>query len=73
MLQQGSTDYSHAQGDYAGWDVLVRWNIVFSNRADVALHAEYSHASTSQPPGSLAPGQGPPAGDTVLLAIDFAY
>lgn len=73
MLQQGSTDYSHAQGDYAGYDLLVRYNIAFSSRAAVALQAEFSQASYSQPPGSLPPGQGPPLGTSLLLAIDFAY
>jgi len=77
MLQQGSTDYSHAQGAFTGWDVLVRYNLVFSSRAALALHAEYSHSSTSQPPppaqGSLPRGLGPPAGDAVLLGFDFAY
>jgi hypothetical protein len=73
MLQQGSADYSHAQGDFSSWDILVRYNIAFSSRAAVALQAEFSQAATSQPPGALPPGIGPPTGTSLLLAVDFAY
>jgi hypothetical protein len=73
MLQQGSTDYSHATGNFSGYDVLVRYNIAFSSRAAVALQAEFSQASTTQLQGTLPPGMGPPLGTAVLLGIDFAY
>ncbi|MGO9831907.1 MAG: hypothetical protein ACLPJH_17370 [Myxococcaceae bacterium] len=73
MLQQGSTDYSPATGNFDSWDLLVRYNIAFSSRAAVALQAEVSQAWTTQVQGALPSGVGPPQGTTVLLAIDFAY
>jgi hypothetical protein len=73
MLQQGSTDYSHASGNYSGYDFLVRYNVTFSSRASVALQAEFSQAASTQIQGTLPPGIGPPQGTTLLLGIDFAY
>lgn len=70
-LQQGSTDYSHAIGDFTAWAILARYYIAISSRAGVALHAEFSQASTTaQLPVA---GIGPPQGTTVLLGVDFAY
>ncbi len=73
MLQQGSTDYSPATGNFWSYDFLVRYNVAFSSRAAVALQAEFSQAGTTQLQGTLPPGAGPPLGSTVLLGIDFAY
>jgi hypothetical protein len=70
-LQQGSNDYSHAEGDYTAWVAMVRYYIELSSRAGVALHAEFSQASTTT--AGLPPGIGPPKGTTLLLAVDFAY
>jgi hypothetical protein len=70
-LQQGSTDFSHAIGDFTSWAVLVRYYVALSSRAGVALHAEFSQASTTaQLPVA---GIGPPQGTSLLLAVDFAY
>jgi len=70
-LQQGSTDFSHAIGDYDSWGLLVRYYIELTSRAGVALHAEFSQAATTT--GGLPSGVGPPQGTTLLLGIDFAY
>jgi hypothetical protein len=72
-LQQGSTDFSHATGNFWSYDFLVRYNVTFSSRAAVALQAEFSQAATTQLQGTLPPGMGPPLGTSLLLGIDFAY
>jgi hypothetical protein len=73
MLQQGSSDYSHATGNFWSYDFLVRYNIAFSSRAAVALQAEFSQSGSTQLQGTLPPGIGPPVGTALLLGIDFAY
>ncbi|MGO8968314.1 MAG: hypothetical protein ACLQDQ_01965 [Myxococcaceae bacterium] len=73
MLQQGSTDYSPATGDFDSWDVLVRYNLAFSSRAAIAFQAEFSQSATTQVQGTLPPGMGPPLGTAFLLGLDFAY
>jgi hypothetical protein len=70
-LQQGSTDFSHAEGDFTAWSLLVRYYVELSSRAGVAFHGEFSQASTTT--AGLPPGVGPPQGTTLLLAVDFAY
>jgi hypothetical protein len=70
-LQQGSLDYSHAEGAFTSWVALVRYYVALSSRAGVALHAEFSQAATTT--AGLPPGMGPPQGSTLLLAVDFAY
>ena len=55
-LQQGSTDYSHATGDFWSYDFLVRYYVAISSRAGVALQAEFSQSATTAqgcPPGSV--------------------
>ncbi len=70
-LQQGSLDYSHAEGSFDSWVALVRYYVALSSRAGVALHAEFSQAATTV--AGLPSGVGPPLGSTLLLAVDFAY
>jgi hypothetical protein len=73
MLQQGSTDYSPATGNFSSWDILARYNLAFSSRASAALQAEFGQTATTLVQGSLPAGMGPPLGTSLLLAIDFAY
>ena len=55
-LQQGSTDFSKATGDFWSYDFLVRYNVTFSSRAAVALQAEFSQSATTQLQGTLRRG-----------------
>jgi hypothetical protein len=71
MLQQGSNQFSHAEGDFTGWSAVVRYYLEFSSRAGVALQAEFSQAAVTT--AGLPSGMGPPLGSTGLLVVDFAY
>src|SRR5207245_2726742 len=64
-------DSAFAPGDFnnlQGHTLAVRYNFMFTNRTDIALHIEYSHLKDTH----TAASGGDATQNTMLIGFDFA-